>query len=83
MTQKTPLKNYPGYNWIIVDPQMLGGSPTIKGTRLSVELVLQSLASGMTPQQINEEYGSFPVECIPEVLRFAANLAKEFPNVAA
>lgn len=76
-------KTYPGYQWIVVDKRILGGSPTIKGTRLSVELVLNCLASGMTPGEIDKDYGHFPKECIPEVLRFSAELSRRFKNVAA
>lgn len=77
------LKTYPGFEWIVVDERMLGGTPAVKGTRLPVELILNCLASGMTPEQIDEDYGNFPKECIPDVLRFAAELAKNFKNVAA
>lgn len=62
---------------------MLGGTPTVKGTRQPVELILRCLADGMTAEEINDDYGNFPKECIPEVLRFAAELAKNFKNVAA
>ncbi len=81
--QSVPLKNYPGYEWIIIDDRMLGGTPTVKGTRLPVDLILNCLASGMTAEQIDEDYGHFPKGCIPEVLKFAAELAKNFKNVAA
>jgi len=33
---------------IAVDPEVLGGKPSIKGTRISVELVLDRLADGWT-----------------------------------
>lgn len=61
-----------GYSWIVHDPDLLGGKPAIKGTRMSVALVLQCLSEGMTAEEIAEDYGNFPKECIPEVLRFAA-----------
>jgi uncharacterized protein (DUF433 family) len=77
------LKKFPGYEWIIVDERMLGGTPSIKGTRLPVELILNCLASAMTAEQIDEDYGNFPKECIPDVLRFAAELARNFKNNVA
>lgn len=61
-----------GYAWIVYDPDLLGGKPAIKGTRMSVSLVLQCLAEGMTADEIAEDYGNFPTECIVEVLKFAA-----------
>ena len=80
---KNLLKTYPGYEWIIVDNRMLGGTPAIKGTRLPVDLILKCLSKGMTAEEIDRDYGHFPKECIPEVLRFAAELAHKFKNVAA
>jgi len=80
---KNLLKTYSGYEWIIVDNRMLGGTPTIKGTRLPVDLILKCLSKGMTAEEIDRDYGHFPKECIPEVLRFAAELAQKFKNVAA
>lgn len=46
-------------NWkdyIIADPDVLGGKPTIKGTRLSVEFVIQLLAQGWTENELLENY---------------------------
>ena len=46
-------------NWhefIISDDRILLGKPTIKGTRLSVELVLELLADGWTEQMLLESY---------------------------
>lgn len=77
------LKKYPGYEWIIVDNRMLGGTPCVKGTRLPVELILNCLADGMTAEAIDEDYGNFPKESLPEILRFAAELTKNFKNAAA
>ncbi|MGI8965205.1 MAG: DUF433 domain-containing protein, partial [Limisphaerales bacterium] len=35
-------------NWIVADPEHLGGSPRVRGTRISVSLILESLAAGMS-----------------------------------
>jgi uncharacterized protein (DUF433 family) len=37
---------------IAADPNVLVGKPTIKGTRISVELIMDLLAGGYTPEQI-------------------------------
>ena len=37
---------------ITVNPGVLGGKPTIRGTRISVEFVLELLASGATEEEI-------------------------------
>jgi uncharacterized protein (DUF433 family) len=46
-------------NWqehIVSDQEVLLGKPTIKGTRISVELILELLAAGWTEQQLLESY---------------------------
>ncbi len=43
---------------IISDPKILIGKPTIKGTRISVELILELFALGWTEQQILDSYPS-------------------------
>lgn len=44
---------YPG---VISDPQILGGKPVIKGTRVPVALVLGKLAGGLSPDEVCHEY---------------------------
>ena len=39
---------------IVTDPEVLLGKPTIKGTRLSVEFLLERLASGWTEDMLLE-----------------------------
>lgn len=41
---------------ITYNPKILGGKPIIQGTRISVEFILELLSSGMTPQEVTEEY---------------------------
>ncbi len=41
---------------IVVKPEIRHGKPTIKGTRVPVEVVLGSLAGGMDIENICEEY---------------------------
>jgi uncharacterized protein (DUF433 family) len=65
-------KTVPGYKWIVQHPDLLGGKPAIKGTRLSVSHILACLAENMTAEEISSTYGDFPHESIPEVLKFAA-----------
>jgi uncharacterized protein (DUF433 family) len=67
-----PIKNVPGYQWIVTDPDLLGGQPAVKDTRLSVSHILACLAEGMTGEEIARDYPGFPPESLPEVLRFAA-----------
>ncbi len=62
------LRAYKNYQWIVLDTAMLGGKPAIRGTRLSASLILACLAEGMSAEEIEESYGPFPREAIPEVL---------------
>jgi uncharacterized protein (DUF433 family) len=73
------------YRWIVYHPDLLGGQPTVKGTRISIAQVLECLSIGMTSQQIANDYEGFPADSVPEVLKFAAEqLQKPLkPNVAA
>ena len=61
-----------GYQWIVVDPDLLGGQPTVRGTRLSVSHILACLSEGMTVDEIAEDYPGFPAESLSEILRFAS-----------
>ena len=68
------LRAYKNYQWIVLDAAMLGGKPTIRGTRLSASLILACLAEEMSPEEIEESYGPFPREAIPEILKAASEL---------
>ena len=74
---------YKEYRWIVADPQLLGGKLAIRGTRLSVSLILECLASGMSLDEIDEAFDhAFPREALPEVLKVASELTDSF-HVAA
>jgi len=62
---------------ITVDPNILAGKPIIKGTRISVELILDFLANGWTVETILENYPKLKKEDIIAVLRYAAEILKE------
>ena len=67
---------YKDYRWIVADPQLLGGKLAIRGTRLSVSLILEALANGMSLDEIDAAFDhAFPREALPEVLRVASELA--------
>ena len=71
------------YTWIVSDPEMLGGKLAIRGTRLSVSLILECLASGMTLDDIDKSFANgFPHEALPEVLLVASELADSFRPAA-
>ncbi|KAA5537275.1 DUF433 domain-containing protein [Taibaiella lutea] len=60
-------------NWqeyIVSDNQVLLGKPTIKGTRISIELILELLSTGWTEYQILESYPSLSVESLRAVFAY-------------
>ncbi|MEE8114101.1 MAG: DUF433 domain-containing protein [Nitrososphaerales archaeon] len=60
-------------SWIISDPDHLGGSPRVRDTRISVALLLEWLASGMTISEIVKEYPSLTDEAIRGTLEELAH----------
>ena len=60
------------YQFIDTDPDILGGKPHIKGTRLSVAFILELFASGATRKDILEAYPQLTPQALDEALRYAA-----------
>lgn len=50
--------------YIINDPNVLGGKPVIKGTRIPVSRIVFLLGDGYTPEAIHMEYPHVSVETI-------------------
>jgi len=61
-----------GFDRIEARPEVLGGKPCIKGTRLSVQFVLELLGSGGDRASILRSYPHLTVEDIDQAVRFAA-----------
>ena len=57
---------------IVCDPEILNGKPIVKGTRISVALILQCLASGMATDDILRGYPTLTPEGLNAALDFAA-----------
>lgn len=67
-------------NWksrIEVDPKILAGKPIIKGTRISVEFILNLLANGWTTQKILQNYPNLKEHDVTAALRYAHEILKE------
>jgi len=62
---------------IVVDRKVLAGKPIIKGTRISVEFLLDLLAKGWTHQKILENYPQLKKTDIQAALKYAAEVLKE------
>jgi uncharacterized protein (DUF433 family) len=61
---------------IVSDPQTLGGKPCVRGTRLSVEFLLELAASGATQQQILTQYPQLTPDGLAAAFRYAADVLK-------
>src|ERR1044071_7700184 len=61
---------------IVVDPKILTGKPVVRGTRISVELVVELLAAGWRHAQILERYSHLSEEDIRACLAYASELLR-------
>lgn len=59
---------------IVIDPDILNGKPAIRGTRVSVQTVMEFLSSGNSVEEILENYPSLTRDDILACLRFAADM---------
>lgn len=62
---------------IQTDPSVLAGKPIIKGTRLSVDFLLDLLAEGWTETQILENYPQLSSEALQAVFALSAEIMSE------
>ncbi len=65
---------------IISDLKILGGKPIIAGTRISVELILDRVASGMSEKEILEDYPHLTFKQIQACVSYARNLVSQKPK---
>ncbi len=67
-------------NWqyrIVCDPKILVGKPTIKGTRISVELILGWLSAGWSTEQVLESYPHITRDDVLAALAYARELVHD------
>ncbi len=62
---------------IVRDPQICGGEPVFKGTRVMLRTVLASLAAGDSAEEILADFPSLKSEHIRAAIAFAAASAEE------
>ena len=66
-----------GFERITFDPDVMGGRACIRGIRVTVSLVVNLVASGMSTKEILEAYPYLEAEDVNESLRYAAWLAED------
>ncbi len=64
-------------NRIIVNPKIVAGKPVIKGTRITVELVLHLLAQGQTVEEIAANYPHLNKQDILAAIEYARGVLEE------
>lgn len=58
---------------ITINPRVMAGKPVIRGTRITVDIILELLAMGMKPEEIAEDY-KISVEDVRAALLYAAKV---------
>jgi len=67
--------------WIVADPEHLGGSPRVRDTRISVALILESLAAGLSVAEILDTYPSLTEKSVRGALAELAQQNREMEVV--
>jgi uncharacterized protein (DUF433 family) len=65
------------FDRITFDPQIMRGRACIRGMRITVSLVVNLVANGMTVHEILKEYPDLEEEDIRQALQYAAFLTRE------
>jgi uncharacterized protein (DUF433 family) len=61
---------------ILSDPKIMMGKPVVRGTRITVELILEKLAAGESVDQILSEHPRLTPEAIRASIAFAAEVIR-------
>jgi len=69
-------------NYIQIDPQICGGKPVIRGTRIMVKNILGMVAGGYTRDQIVTAYPELSMDQIQGTLEYAAEIIDEEQVIA-
>lgn len=62
---------------ITIDPEVLAGKPIIKGTRLSVEFIIELLSGGISIEELLENYPRITKEDVLACLAYAADVLQD------
>ena len=65
------------FDRITFDPEVMGGRACIRGMRMTVSLVVNLVANGMSAEEIIREYPELEPEDIRQALQYASALANE------
>jgi len=65
------------HKFISVDPEVHHGEPCIKGTRVSVSMIVGSVADGMSVDEIVDAYPQLKEESVRAALAYAADIVRQ------
>jgi uncharacterized protein (DUF433 family) len=65
------------FDRITVDPDLMGGVPTVRSLRIPVATVVSMVADGMTVEEICTDLPDLTPEDVAEALRYAAEAVRE------
>ena len=68
---------------ITSDPAILGGKPIIRGTRISVEIILEWMASGATRDDIVRKHPHLGAADVEQALAYAASAVRNEVRITA
>ena len=66
------MKDHPS---ITADPNVMTGTPCIRGTRVTVANIVRQVASGRSPEEICGDYPYLTLDAIRAALEFAADVS--------
>jgi uncharacterized protein (DUF433 family) len=62
---------------VSIEPAVFGGQPCVRGTRIPIAVILDSLAEGLSPAGIRDHYPQLTEEDIRAAAAYGAELARE------
>lgn len=62
---------------ISVEPDVCGGKPCVRGTRIYVATILDGLAEGLTPEQLIDHYSQLAIDDVRAALAYGALATQE------
>ncbi len=67
---------------ITVDPRICLGQPTVRGTRITVSVILKMLAAGKTTQDVLEAYPELDQEDVYQAIKYATWIVSDQIHLA-
>lgn len=61
---------------VVAKPSICGGDPCIRGTRIHISVILDSLAEGLTPEKIIEHFPTLTLRDVRAAIAYASELAR-------